>query len=40
MLFILNGTSQEKMWEINKKIRKVHDWEEIPFAVEGNHKKS
>jgi len=23
----------EKMWEINKKIRKVHDWEEIPFAV-------
>lgn len=28
----------EKMWEINKKIRKVHDWEEIPFAVEGNHK--
>ena len=29
----------EKMWEINKKIRKVHDWEEIPFAVEGNHKK-
>ena len=29
----------EKMWEINKKIRKVLDWEEIPFAVEGNHKK-
>ena len=28
----------EKMWEINKKIRKVHDWEEIPFAVEGNNK--
>ena len=28
----------EKMWEINKKIRKVHDWEEIPFAVSGNHK--
>ncbi len=30
----------ESMWEYNKKIRKVHDWEEIPFAVEGNHKKS
>lgn len=29
----------EKMWEVNKKIRKTHDWEEIPFAVEGNHKK-
>lgn len=25
------------MWEYNKSIRKVHDWEEIPFAVEGNH---
>ena len=22
----------EKMWELNKKIRKVHDWEEIPFV--------
>ena len=21
------------MWEYNKKIRKIHDWEEIPFAV-------
>ena len=29
----------ETMWEYNKKIRKVHDWEEIPFAVEGNHVK-
>lgn len=28
----------ETMWEYNKSIRKVHDWEEIPFAVEGNHK--
>lgn len=28
----------EAMWDYNKKIRKVHDWEEIPFAVEGNHK--
>lgn len=26
----------ETMWEYNKKIRDVHDWEEIPFAVEGN----
>lgn len=23
----------ETTWSINKKIRKVHDWEEIPFAV-------
>lgn len=28
----------ETMWKYNKKIRKVHDWEEIPFAVSGNHK--
>ncbi len=28
----------ETMWEYNKKIRKVHDWEEIPFAVEDNTK--
>lgn len=27
------------VWSVNKKIRKVHDWEEIPFAVEGNHTK-
>ncbi len=27
------------VWEYNKKIRKVHDWEEIPFVVEGNHTK-
>lgn len=26
----------DTMWEYNKKIRKVHDWEEIPFAVEDN----
>lgn len=32
-------TLLETVWEINKKIRKVHDWEEIPFAVEGNQKK-
>jgi len=29
----------EAMWNYDKKIRKTHDWEEIPFAVEGNHKK-
>ncbi len=29
----------ETVWSVNKKIRKVHDWEEIPFAVEGNHTK-
>ena len=23
----------ETVWNINKKIRKVRDWEEIPFAV-------
>lgn len=23
----------ETVWSINKKIRKVHDWDEIPFAV-------
>lgn len=28
----------ETMWKYNKRIRKVHDWEEIPFAVSGNHK--
>ena len=30
----------EKVWGFNKKIRKVKDWDEIPFAVEENHKKS
>lgn len=29
----------ETVWSINKKIRKIRDWEEIPFAVEGNHIK-
>ncbi len=29
----------ETAWSINKKIRNVKDWEEIPFAVEGNHIK-
>lgn len=23
----------ETIWEVNKKIRKTHDWEEIPFAI-------
>lgn len=27
----------ETMWKYNKKIRKNHDWDEIPFAVEGNN---
>lgn len=26
----------EVMWQYNKKIRKHHDWIEVPFAVEGN----
>lgn len=30
----------ETMWKYNKKVRKVHDWQEIPFAVSGNHKKN
>lgn len=29
----------ETMWEYNKKIRKVHDWQEIPFAVGSEFKK-
>lgn len=29
----------DSMWKYNKKVRKVHDWEEIPFAVSGNKKK-
>lgn len=35
----VNSSLLEIMWEYNKKIRKVHDWDEIPFAVEGNHTK-
>lgn len=27
----------EATWEYNKRIRKTHDWLEIPGAVEGNH---
>lgn len=29
----------ETMWEYNKKIRKTHDWEEIPFAVGSQPKR-
>lgn len=29
----------QTVWDINKKIRKVRDWEEIPFAVSTNNKK-
>ncbi|TSC86725.1 MAG: Uncharacterized protein G01um10147_806 [Microgenomates group bacterium Gr01-1014_7] len=28
----------ETMWKYNKKIRKIHDWDEIPFAVGSNPK--
>lgn len=28
----------ETMWKYNKKIRKTHDWQEIPFAVGSNPK--
>lgn len=27
----------ETVWKYNKKIRKVHDWQEIPFAVGSKH---
>mgnify|MGYP001603568337 CR=1 FL=1 len=30
----------DSMWEYNKRVRKVHDWEEIPFATSGNHKST
>ena len=29
----------ETMWKYNKRVRKVHDWEEIPFVVGSNPKK-
>ena len=29
----------ETMWDYNKRIRKIHDWVEVPFAVEGNEDK-
>ena len=34
----IEDTLLETMWKYNKKIRKTHDWQEIPFAV-GNHPK-
>ena len=27
----------ETMWKYNKRVRKVHDWQEIPFAVGSNY---
>lgn len=30
----------ESTWKYNKKIRKIHDWEEIPFVVGSKPKKS
>ena len=30
----------ETMWRYNKKIRKVHDWEEIPFVISGKSNKN
>lgn len=29
----------ETIWEYNKQVRKVHDWEEIPFAVSDNQQE-
>lgn len=34
-----DATLLETMWKYNKKIRKTHDWEEIPFAVSKKIKK-
>lgn len=34
----VDATLLETMWKYNKKIRKVHDWEEIPFAVSSSKK--
>jgi len=36
----IDASLLQTMWEYNKKIRKVHDWEEIPFAVSGKSKKA
>lgn len=35
----VNDSLLDSMWKYNKKIRKVHDWEEIPFAVSDRVKK-
>lgn len=36
----VNTSLLETMWEYNKKIRKVQDWLEIPFAVSNNNSSS
>lgn len=33
----VNTNILDAVWGYNLRIRKVRDWEEIPFAVEGNH---
>lgn len=30
----------ETVWQKNKKIRRVHDWQEIPFAVSGKKRRA
>lgn len=35
----LDASVLSSIWEYNKKVRKVHDWEEIPFAVAGNYQE-
>ena len=35
----VNVSLFEAVWEYNKKIRKIHDWIDVPFAVSGNYKK-
>ncbi len=35
----IDTTLLETIWNINKKIRKIKDWEEIPFAVAGGKKE-
>lgn len=34
----IDSSVLKQVWQYNKKVRKVHDWIEIPFAVSGNHK--
>ena len=36
----VNNNLFETMWQYNKKIRKVHDWEEIPFVLGSKVKPS
>ncbi len=35
----VDGSLLETIWKYNKEIRKVHDWEEIPFVVGSKSKK-